>query len=269
MGSVKNTCMCTYLEDSLMDRDAVLALFDEAMRADPAGEAAARSAWAGDVLRRGGPLNYIEWWTLDEASAPAAVAREAAHFRELKEPVEWKVYGHDRPAGLTDELARAGFAPDPVETFMAFDLADGTPQAPPPAPGLEIRQVSDLAELADFTQVGALAFGLQTWRPLGFETRLADPTLALYVAYLDGEPAASGRLDLPPGRPFAGLYGGGVAPAFRGLGIYRALVAARAEVARRAGYRYLTVDAADTSRPILHRLGFEALTTVQGWVLGG
>ena len=67
---------------------------------------------------------------------------------------------------------------------------------------------------------------------------------------------------------FAGLYGGGVEPAYRGKGIYRALVAARADEARRRGYRYLTVDAADTSAPILARLGFEALARERGWVLG-
>ena len=32
-------------------------------------------------------------------------------------------------------------------------------------------------------------------------------------------------------------------------------------------YRYLTVDARDTSRPILERLGFIELTTVTGWTL--
>jgi GNAT superfamily N-acetyltransferase len=73
---------------------------------------------------------------------------------------------------------------------------------------------------------------------------------------------------MAPGRAFAGLYGGGVAPAFRGKGIYRALVAVRAQEARRRGYRYLMVDAAAASAPILARLGFEALARVRGWVLG-
>lgn len=68
---------------------------------------------------------------------------------------------------------------------------------------------------------------------------------------------------------FAGLYSGGTIPEYRSRGAYRALVAARAAVARRRGYRFLIVDARETSRPILQRLGFEPLATVRGWTLAG
>ncbi len=80
---------------------------------------------------------------------------------------------------------------------------------------------------------------------------------------------ASGGLQLPRGRAFAGLYSGGTVPDYRGRGAYRALVAARAAEALRRGYRYLTVDARETSRPILQRLGFQALATIRGWTLPG
>jgi predicted acetyltransferase len=52
----------------------------------------------------------------------------------------------------------------------------------------------------------------------------------------------------------------------RGKGLYRALVAARLKEAREAGYAYVTVDARETSRPILERLGFATLTSVRGYV---
>jgi GNAT superfamily N-acetyltransferase len=100
-----------------------------------------------------------------------------------------------------------------------------------------------------------------------FGPRLADPAFALYVAYADGRPVASARAEFPPGRSFAGLWGGGTISEYRGRGIYRALVQARAEEARRRGYRYLRVDARDTSRPILERLGFIALTPIIEWRL--
>ena len=45
------------------------------------------------------------------------------------------------------------------------------------------------------------------------------------------------------------------------------LVARRAEEARRRGYRFLTTDARETSRPILERGGFVPLTGITGWVL--
>jgi GNAT superfamily N-acetyltransferase len=190
------------------------------------------------------------------------------HFRAIGEGVEWKVYSHDGPAGLEGELARAGFEPDDLETFMVFDLESGTPPGPA-ADGVEIRRVTDAAGLADLMATSAAAFGReQAWLAAELKGRLGDPTLGLYVAALEGRPVASGRLEMAPGRAFAGLYGGGVAPAFRGKGIYRGLVAARAHEARRRGYRYLTVDAAAASAPILTRLGFEALARVRGWVLG-
>ena len=87
------------------------------------------------------------------------------------------------------------------------------------------------------------------------------------MAWLDGVPISSGRLELAPGKAFAGLYGGGTVPTQQGRGVYRALVAARATEARRRGHRFLTVDARETSRPILERLGFRPLDTIRDWVL--
>jgi len=60
------------------------------------------------------------------------------------------------------------------------------------------------------------------------KARLCDPALALYVAYADGRPVASARAEFPRDRSFAGLWGGGTIPEYRGRGIYRALVHARA-----------------------------------------
>jgi hypothetical protein len=81
-----------------------------------------------------------------------------------------------------------------------------------------------------------------------------------YIAFMDGCPASVGRLETHPDSWFAGLYGGGTIERFRGRGLYRALVAARARMATELGARYLTVDALPTSRPILERLGFVRLT---------
>lgn len=50
-------------------------------------------------------------------------------------------------------------------------------------------------------------------------------------------------------------------PNFRGRGIYRALVAARQNIARRAGVDGLTVWGGDMSGPILSGLGFQKV----GW----
>ena len=82
----------------------------------------------------------------------------------------------------------------------------------------------------------------------------------LLLATVDGEPAGSAGLGLfPPAGAI--LNGGSVRPKFRGRGVYRVLVAARLDIARRAGVAGLAVWGGDMSRPILAGLGFEAV----GW----
>jgi GNAT superfamily N-acetyltransferase len=65
---------------------------------------------------------------------------------------------------------------------------------------------------------------------------------------------------------FAGLWGGATLAEWRGLGIYRALVARRAQLAAGRGVCYLQVDASGDSAPILQRLGFQALATTTPYV---
>jgi len=221
----------------------------------------------GGVVRAVGHYACIGYSKLSEASADRAIEDQVAYFTSLGQEVEWKVYGHDRPGDLGARLAARGFQPDETETLMVFDLALEPPPARPDRE-VDIRRVRDEAGLGDLLAVSSKAFGRDENRKAEpFRARLADPTLGLFVAYADGAPVAAGRLEMPPGRSFAGLWGGGTVPDFRGRGIYRALVASRAQEARRRGYRYLNIDARDTSRPILERLGFVPLITVTGWVL--
>jgi GNAT superfamily N-acetyltransferase len=75
-----------------------------------------------------------------------------------------------------------------------------------------------------------------------------------------GEPAGAAGIGLfPPGG--AAATGGSVRPKFRGRGIYRALVAARLEIARKGEVDGLCVWGGDMSGPILTNLGFEKV----GW----
>lgn len=243
----------------------ILARFDAETRAAPPDEPGLVRTWAGGVLRGEGAYNFIGWWDLTPATADAAIAEQAAHFAGRGETVEWKVYSHDSPSNLAERLAAAGWRADGRETFLVFDLQAGDLE-PVATPGVAVRRVIDEAGVADYVTANAAAFGEREdyWAET-LTARLGEPSLSVYVAYADDAPVSAGRLELNPGTAFAGLYGGGTDPAYRGRGLYRALVAARAAEARDKGYRFLTVDARDTSRPILERLGFRALATVQGW----
>lgn len=252
-----------------MNRSEVLALHDATMRAAPPPRPGLEHAWCDGVLRTTGAYNFIGWWDFPPERAQEIVEREAQYFRGLAGPLEWKVYSHDAPSNLERRLADAGFQDPGKETFLVAEaarIAEG-PELPR---GIVIRRVDDDAGLLDFAAAQAAAF------PEGDRDHLEDlrqrlrySILILYVAYADGLPVASSRLELPPDRPFAGLWAGGVAPEMRGRGLYRAMVAVRAAEARRHGAAYLTVDALETSRLILQRLGFEPLATMTGWILRG
>ena len=250
-----------------MTGSEILALYDAEMRADPPRAVGVEHERDGPVLRSVGPWNVVVWWRLSEDDADAAVADQAARARAAGMPLEWKVYDHDGPPGIGCVLERAGFVADPRETFMAFDLTHELPDAGPGA-GCEIRRIADAAGVDDFTAVGDAAFGHDNHAKTEYYVRsLGDPAQTLFVAYCGERPVSAGRLQTPPGRSFASIWGGGTVPGQRGRGLFRALVAHRAREARRRGYRYLTVDAAPTSRPILERLGFVTLTGITGYVL--
>jgi GNAT superfamily N-acetyltransferase len=237
------------------------------MRADLPRAAGVRHERVGSVVRSSGLWNVVLYWQLSESDAVASVAEQAAWARSTGVELEWKVYGHDGPPGLANVLQDAGFVADPQETFMVFDLARELPDGAA-TDGLEIRQIIDAAGVDDLIAVGDAAFGRDHGAKAETYVRsLEDPALALYVAYRDGRAVSAGRLQMPEGRSFASMWGGGTTPEHRRQGIYRALVAHRAREARRRGYRYLTVDAASTSRPILKRLGFVPLTGITGYVL--
>ncbi|MFI8420088.1 GNAT family N-acetyltransferase [Streptomyces sp. NPDC085479] len=228
---------------------------------------------SGAVVRQTGPAhawNGVLWSGLDERTADAAIAAQLAHYRAEGVSFEWKLYGHDGPADLGARLVAAGFVAEEPETLMAAD-ADAQAGAVPLPPGVELREVTDAEGVRQVVEVHERAFGTDS-SDLGrrlLDRMAADPgTVTAVLALADGVPVSAARLELYPGTDFAGLWGGGTVEEWRGHGLYRALVAHRARVAATRGHRYVQVDAAPTSRPILQRLGFLPLTTTTPYVHG-
>ncbi|MGW7130840.1 GNAT family N-acetyltransferase [Streptomyces bobili] len=255
-----------------MDNAAVLALYDRDMREGALPESpGARVERVGRVVRHVGSedgWNGVVWSDLSAADADAAIAEQIAYFGGLGRDFEWKLYGHDRPAGLGDRLAGAGFVPEPEETLMIGETGEQLVGAELPE-GLRIVPVTDMAGVGLMAEANEKAFGKDpAWLVDLMRHRLAtDPDNLVALVVLAGdEPVSSARMELIPGTPFAGLWGGGTSEPWRGRGIYRALVAHRARIAADRGYRYLQVDASDQSRPILQRLGFAPLTTTTPYV---
>ncbi|MFE2378937.1 GNAT family N-acetyltransferase [Streptomyces sp. NPDC059398] len=258
-----------------MDLEAVRAAFDLRMRRDapPEGPGSVVER-VGDVVRQTGPdagsWNGVVWSALDAAGADAAIAGEVRHFTALDREFEWKLYAHDGPADLADRLLAAGFVPEPPETLMVAEVRALPAEVRLPE-GVELRPVTDAAGVALMTRAHEAAFGEDGSRiHHQVLARLTDDpdSLVAVVAMAGDEPVCAARMEFRPGTGFASLWGGGTAPAWRGRGIYRALIAHRAGIAAARGVRLLQVDASDDSRPILQRLGFAALTTTTPYVYG-
>lgn len=251
----------------MVDVSELLLLYDREMRRDPPSYPGVRVERLGPIVRLVGKENHVIYSDLGDVNAREAVAAQAEYFRKEGAEVEWKRFGHDRPSDLESILADAGFVPDEAETVVVFDLKNGVPGGALPD-DVEVRHVTDREGIADARRASDGAFGPDD-RPLTgrWAEWLGDPHCGLFVAYVDGTPAASGRVEMPEGKSFASLWGGGTVPSRRHRGVYRSLVAERARAARAHGYRFLTVDARETSRPILERMGFVPLTTARGWVL--
>jgi GNAT superfamily N-acetyltransferase len=157
--------------------------------------------------------------------------------------------------------------PEPTETVL-IGLAG--PQAERQAlspPRVSIR-LTDAPE--DMRRVAAMESEVyqEDWGWMADELigRVQTGQFAVFVAEAGGQVVSSAWLVFKPGTQFAGLWGGATRPGWRGRGIYRALVARRAQFAAARGVRFLQVDASDESRPILERLGFVAITTTTPYV---
>jgi len=210
-----------------VDTTEVLERFDDQMRRMAAPDSLFVSNGWSAVL-----------WRPDDGEVEPLLAR----MRELSGHVEWKYYSHDGPE-LRQRLVAAGLEPDDEETVVVAEVAS----IPPPPDDVELQIVTE-----EFVELAASVFGDR------FD--LPEKAVAV-VAMVDGKPVSGGRVDFEDGVEFAGLFGGITLPEFRGRGLYRATVAKRAELARERGYRWLYSDALPTSRPILERLGFVAITT--------
>ena len=248
-----------------MDRDDLLALFDREQRREVVYNDSIREECPNLVRHRPrvGGFGFIVYSRLGETDADGVIAAQIDYFRSLNCPFEWKVYSHDTPADLGKRLSRHGFVKDERESVMVLDLA----QAPAL---LDVRPNSnDIRKIVTPDGVDhVLAVETAVWQrdytALGDRLRLdlieTPDELSIYVAYMDGAPVSTAWIYVHPGTSFASLWGGSTLESWRGRGLYTALLAVRATEAHDRGYRFLTVDAGDMSRPILEQHGFTHLT---------
>ena len=215
--------------------------------------------------------NNVSWIRCAAPEADEVIREARAIFASRHLPFMWTLDPQAEPPDFAGHLAKYGVRPDPhgVESQVMVMSIDAKVESPP-IKGLEIRDA--LADLDSFRRADGAALeafeadlpaespesiAMQDRRRLNFR---AQGNRHLLLATVDGDPAgAAGMSVYAPAAAI--LQGGAVRPKFRGRGIYRALVAARQDIARQAGVDGLTVWGGNMSAPILAGLGFEKV----GW----
>lgn len=246
--------------------DQVLAAFDTQLRD------VVRPSLDGGLFERVGPVirclsedpagwNGVEWSSLDESNADEVIAEQVAYFTGHGRGFEWKYYSYDQPADLPDRLRAAGLAAGEEEAVLVAAVAD-TPLDTPPPPGITFRTATSDEDLGLVKRVHDEVFGGDHGPMVeSIRQRIRSDAVAAVLAMAGDEPVCAARVDFHVGTDFASLWGGGTVVPWRRRGIYRAMVAYRAQLAAERGYTYLRTDALPTSRPTLERLGFKRICT--------
>ncbi len=245
-------------------------IFDREQRRDVVYADATRQALPRVVRHTplyGGP-GFVIHTTLDEENADAEIAAQLAFFSDRKIAFEWKAYDYDQPPDLRQRLARHGLQADDREAVMVLDLNDH--------PGLlaqpierDIRRVIDAAGVERMIGVEEAVWEQdrsQLGARLARDLEETPDEIRAYLAYVDGEAAATAWIYFHAGSQFASLWGGSTLARFRKQGLYSALLAVRAREARARGARFLTVDASPMSEPILAKHGFITIANAWGYM---
>jgi GNAT superfamily N-acetyltransferase len=209
---------------------------------------------------KAGGFNEVSVAQLRDEEADVVIDATIAQYRALGCKFVWRVGPDSAPADLAARLARRGLAHG-----VACGMARATEMEAPAA--LRVDEV-DADGVERYTETMASGWEIADAAPLLAANRIAvaEPrlrgaraaTMHLFLAWCDGEPAATAASVVFERSVY--LLGGVTRDGFRGRGLYRALVAARLAHARARGIGLATCHArAQTSAPILERLGFETL----------
>lgn len=207
-------------------------------------------------------------WSRTDRPVAEVLEEVLGHARAAgRATLRWWVDERTIPADTEDRLAELGLRMVERLEVLALPVTTDLPE-----PGdVEVVEVRDRAgvELAGRIQSEVFGMSAMTEAHVDDLTRsvgLPEPErlVRCYLAYVDGEPVASGGSTVDGDA--LRFWDGGVLPAYRGRGAYRALVARRLVDARTTTADFALVKAVDdTSAPILTRLGFRPYGERRCW----
>ncbi|HZT46745.1 MAG TPA: GNAT family N-acetyltransferase [Hyphomicrobiaceae bacterium] len=204
----------------------------------------------------------------------SVVGLRIGHEKELEPLAAWyraegvaprfeTVPGYYDPA-LGRELARLGFFQSGFHTAL---VCAPRAEAPPAADGITIERVSDAAGLDTFLGTHAAGWGIPD--AAGFKANvqgwLHEPGWSLYLARLDGRPAATAILYVA--NKVGYCADAATDPAFRGHGLHRALLVRRIADAGAAGVDFIcgAAEFLSQSHRNMQRAGLRTLFVRSVW----
>lgn len=207
-------------------------------------------------------------WSATGRPVASVLGEVLDHVRAAGRPtLRWWVDARTEPTDTEEQLAAAGLRLVERLEVLAIPVDAELPEPE----GVEVVAVTDRSGVELAGRVQAEVFGMSP----PTEAQLVDLTRSVglpedersvgcYLALVGGVPAGSGGSTVDGDA--LRLWDGSVLPAYRGRGVYRALVARRLRDARATTARFALVKAVDdTSAPILKRLGFEGYGEQRCW----
>lgn len=250
-----------------MDREALLAMFDHDQRKTIVWDEMRREETPHLIrhINLSEPRSAIGWFDArGVADLDALIEQEKAYFGGIGHEFEWKVYSYDEPVDMTTRLAAHGFNIEEPDAIMVLEIESAPARLFEPIPAY-VQRITDPARTVDVTRVlNAVWDDDEAWLEarLAKQLREKPDEMSLFIAYMDDQPVSCAWITYHPGA-FAGLWGGSTLAAYRGRGIYTALLAARLQEAKARGVPCLTIDASAMSQPIVSKQGFVQIA--QAW----
>lgn len=250
----------------------LLEIYDREVRANPSYPSIITVTQTGHLVCLKGPgaLSFVSYWDIADTHTAEIVRDEIASLALQNRKLMWRVYEHDHPANLEACLQNEGMEEIDTVTLMVLPL-ERFQELKSPGPTLDIVRLkgeNGAKGIDDFLTVTEIAFGQPSPHDKAYhEATMAFKNFNYYVAYRDQTAVAAARFEFPDNSRFGFLYGACVIPEYRYQGIYQSLVNLRLHQAKSLGLEYIAIDAKESSRPILERMGFIPLTKGRTWYL--
>lgn len=225
----------------------------------------------GDLVRQtpceGKGGGWVYFPQFDEWDADRIIEEQIEFFRDAGLEFEWKVYDFDQPDSIAQKLVQHGFSQGEPEHLMVFDLEKTPSRSFALHEGIRIEAVQGKEDFQSMRRLQEEIWDRDLAWLFDYIAGNSD-VFSCYVAREGDEVVGSGWVEYSPGSQFPELHGGAVIPRLRQKGIYSALLATRLKEAASKGHRFLSVDAAPMSKPILERKGFVSLAVTWPYSFG-